>query len=128
MCEFAQLERGELHLCGAAATEDVHVGHGGSLQALIDVIGDFGDEQVVSVFGEDAGDVQGDVAVTEHRYLLSLQRPGAGIVGVTVVPGDEVGSAVGAVQVDALNVQRCVVNGSGREDNGVVVLAQVGEG
>ena len=34
VCEFAQLERGELHLCGAAATEDVHVGHGGSLQTL----------------------------------------------------------------------------------------------
>ena len=80
------------------------------------------------MLGEDAGDVQGDVAVTEHRHLLSLQRPGAGVVGVTVVPGDEVGSTVGAVQVDALNVQRCVVNGSGREDNGVVVLAQVGEG
>ena len=49
VCEFAQLKRGELHLCGAAATEDVHVSYGGgSLQALVDVVGDFGDEQVVS--------------------------------------------------------------------------------
>ena len=106
----------------------MHVGHGGSLQALVDVVGDFGDEQVVSVLGEDAGDVQGDVAVTEHCNLLSFERPGAGVVGVAVVPGDEVGCTVGAVQVDTLNVQRCVVDGAGREDNGVVVLAQVGEG
>ena len=32
VCEFAQLKRGELHLCGAAATEDVHIGHGGAFR------------------------------------------------------------------------------------------------
>ena len=128
VCEFAQLERGELHLCGAAATEDVHVGHGGSLQTLVDVVGDFGDEQVVSVLGEDAGDVQGDVAVTEHCNLLSFERPGAGVVGVAVVPGDEVCCAVGAVQVDAFNVQGCIKNRAGCENDGVVVFAQVSEG
>ena len=80
------------------------------------------------MLGEDAGDVQGDVAVTEHRNLLSFERPGAGVVGVAVVPGDEVCCAVGAVQVNTLNVEGCIKNRAGCEDDGVVVFAQVCEG
>ena len=44
---------------------------------------------------------------------------------MTVVPGDEVGGAEAAVQLDAGDVQRGVVDGPGGEDHGVVVALQV---
>ena len=74
-----------------------------------------------------AGDVEGDVADAEDGDLLGLQRPGARDVGVAVVPGDEVGGAVGAVEVDAGDVEGAVGVGAGGEDDGVVEVAQVVE-
>src|SRR5699024_9309094 len=51
--------------------------------------------------------------------------PGAGVVGVAVVPGHEVGGAVGAVQLDAGDREVGVLEGAGGEDDRVVVAAQV---
>ena len=48
-------------------------------------------------------------------------------VGVAVVPGDEVGGAVRAGQVDARDVERGVADRAGREDHGVVALLQLVE-
>ena len=90
--------------------------------------GDFGDQQVVGVLGQDAGHVQGHVAVAEHGNFLGLQRPFTGDVRVAVVPGHEVRAAVGTVQLDARDVQVRVLDGAGGEDDGVVVGAQVLDG
>ena len=67
---------------------------GDSLRVAADVRGDLGGHEVVGVLGQDAGDVQGDVADADDGDLLGAQVPGARVVGVTVVPGDEVGAAV----------------------------------
>ena len=48
-------------------------------------------------------------------------------VGVAVVPGDEVGGAVRAGQIDAGDVERGVADRAGREDHGVVALPQLVE-
>ena len=127
VAELAQLQRGELDLGRAPAGEHVHVGDRRGREDLVDVGRDLGRQQVVGVLGEDAGDVERDVAGAEHGDLAGLERPGARDVGVAVVPGDEVGRAVGPGQVDAGDVEVGVADGAGGEDHGVVELAQVVE-
>lgn len=124
---LAQFERGELGLSRAATSEDVHLECLVGLEAFVDVGGDFGGEQFVAGLGENACDVEGDVADAEDGDLLGLEGPGAGDVGVAVVPGDEVGGTVAAVEVDAGDVQCAVRVGSGGEDDGVVEATQVVE-
>ncbi|NIL78611.1 hypothetical protein RhoFasB10_04789 [Rhodococcus sp. B10] len=92
-------------------------------EAFVDVGGDFGGEEFVAGFGEDAGDVEGDVADAEDGDFFGVEGPGAGDVGVAVVPGDEVGGAVAAVEVDAGDVEGAVGVGAGGEDDGVVEAA-----
>ncbi len=94
--EFAQLERRELGLRRTTATEDVHLDGLVVLQTLVDVRRNLRRQQLVAGLGEHAGDVERDVADTEDGDLLRLERPGARHVGVTVVPGHEVGGAVAA--------------------------------
>ena len=125
VAELAQFHRGELHLGGAAATKDVHVGDGRGLQPLVDVVRDLGDKHVVGVLGQHPRHIQCHVAVANDGDLLGGQRPFARHIRVPVVPGHEVGPAVGALQLDAGDVQVCVLDGAGREDDGVVVLLQV---
>src|SRR5690606_1960323 len=127
VAELAQLHRRELDLGRAAPSEDVDVGGGVLLEALVDVVGDLGDEQLVGGLGQDARDVQPDVADAEDGDLLGvrLEVPLPIDVRVPVVPGDEVRSAEQAVQVDARDVQVAVAAGAGGEDDGVVELAQV---
>ena len=100
---------------------------GDAREAPVHVVRDLGDQQVLGVLGEHAGHVERHVAVADHRDLRGLERPGARHVRVPVVPGDEVGGAVGAVQLDARDVQVRVADGAGGEDDRVVVLAQVVE-
>jgi hypothetical protein len=126
--QLAQLQRGELDLGRAAAAEDVHVRDRGVLQAGVNVVRDFGDQQVVGVLGQHARHVQGHVAVADDGDFLGVQRPFAGDVGVAVVPGHEVGAAVGAVEFDARDVQVRVLDGAGGEDDGVVVRTEVLDG
>ncbi len=123
--QLPQLHRAELRLRRAAAAEDVDLHRLVGLQALVDVRRDLGRQQLVGGLGEDARDVQGDVADTEDGDLLRLQRPGAREVRVAVVPGDELGGTVGAVEVDAGDRQRPVGRGAGGEDHAVVEGAQV---
>ena len=126
--QLTQLQGGELDLGGAAAAEDVHVRDRGLLQPLVHVARDLRDQHVVRVLGEHPRHVQRHVAVADHRDLLGLQRPRARVVRVAVVPGHEAGRAVGAVQVRAGNVQRGVVDGTGGEDDGVVVGEELAQG
>ena len=103
MRELAQLQGGELDLRGTAAAKDVHIGHGRRFQPFVHILGNFGDEQIIGMLGEHTCNIQRHVAVTKHRDFLRVQRPGARVIGVTVIPRDEVGGTIGTVQVDALN-------------------------
>ena len=123
--ELARLERRELRLRGAAAAEDVHVRRARGLQALVHVRRDLGAQQLVGALGEHAGDVEGDVAVADHGHGLRVELPGAGVVGVPVVPGHEVGRAVGALELDAGDPELRVLERAGRVDHRVVVGAEV---
>ena len=73
------------------------------------------------MLGEDAGDVQGDVAVADDGDGCRVQRPLAREVRVAVVPADEVGGPERALGVDAGNVEVGVADRAGGEDDGVVV-------
>lgn len=128
MVEFAQFERGELGLGRAAASEDVNLDGLVVLEALVDVGGDLGRQQFVAGLGENAGDVECNVADAEDGDLLGFERPRTRYVGVAVVPGDEVGRAVAAVEFDARDAERTVGIGAGGEDDRVVERLQVVEG
>ena len=106
----------------------MHVGDRGGGQDLGDVGGDLGDHEVGGVLGQDARDVQGHIAHADDGDLLGAQVPGARVVGVAVVPGDEVGAAVALGGVGAGDVQGGVGVGAGGEDQGVVVLVELGHG
>src|SRR5699024_9406002 len=97
-------------------------------QAILDVRGDLGGTQVVDVLRKHPGNIEGDVTVADDRDLLRLQRPGAGHIGVTVVPGDEVRRAVGTGQVDTGAVEIGVPARAAGVEDGVVVCAQVRHG
>ena len=100
-----------------------------ALRPRVDVVGDLGDELLVGGLGEHTSDVEADVADAEHGDRLGggVERPVAGYVGVAVVPVDEVGRAVRALEVDAGDVEVAVGARAGREDDGVVELLQVVE-
>ena len=76
---------------------------------------------------EHARDVDGDVAVADHHGALGRDEVDlqAGVVGVAVVPADELGRGVRAGQVFAGDAQRAVHRRAGRVDDRVVVLQQV---
>lgn len=78
------------------------------------------------MLGQHARDVQAHVAHADDRHLAGGQVPGARVVGVSVVPGHEVGAAVGLRGVDAGDVEGCVSVRAGGEDEGVVVLVELG--
>ena len=128
MVEFAQFERRELGLGRAAASEDVNLDGLVVLETLVDVRGDFGRQQFVTGLGENAGDVERNVAHAEDGDLLGLERPRTRHVGVAVVPGDEVGRAIAAVEFDTRDAERAVGVGAGGEDDRVVERLQVVEG
>ena len=94
----------------------------------LDVAGDLRGHEVVGELGEHPGHVEGDVADAEHGDFLRLERPGARHVGVPVVPGDEVGRPVGALEVDAGNVEGGVPVRAGRDDDRVVGGGQLLDG
>src|SRR5699024_1327024 len=78
--------------------------------------------------GQDAGNVPGHVAVADDGDFAGRQVPVLVRVRVGVVPGHEVRAAVGAVQVDARDVQVRVLLGAGGDDDRVVAGAQVIKG
>lgn len=124
--EFFEFEWGEFGLGWAAASEDVDfVGLVGG-ECVVDVVGDFGGVEFVGGFGEDAGDVEGDVADADDGYLFGLEVPGALEVGVAVVEADEFAGAVGVFA--AGDGQGSITGGAGGEDDGVVVVAEFVDG
>ena len=78
--------------------------------------------------GEDAGDVERDIAVADHRRRRDVQRRRElGEIGMAVIPADEGGRADHAGQIVARNAERPVVRRAGREDHRVVEAEQFGD-
>jgi hypothetical protein len=76
--------------------------------------------------GEDARDVERDIAVADHHDAGRVERRvQVGEIGVAIIPADEGGAADHAVQVGAGNVERPVVRRAGREDDRVVKFDQL---
>jgi hypothetical protein len=116
VAEFAQFRRRELHLCRPAADEQVDVLRTVGFDAVIDVVRDLGDEQLIGGLGQHAGHVEGDIAGAKHRDRLGLERPFGVDVWVPVIPGHKIGGAIRTAQVDAGDLDPVVLVGTGRED------------
>ena len=105
----------------------MHVGDWRLLQALINIGRDVGRQHVKWVLSQHARDIQSHIAIAKHGNLLSLKRPGARVVRVTVIPGYEVGGAVRTSKVNARDVQIGVLDRAGCENYRVIVLFDVVE-
>lgn len=78
----------------------------------------------MGVLDEHARDVQCDVSCTDHGDRSRLQRPLLRDIRVAGVPRDEVGSAERPRQIDPRDVKRRIADRAGRDDDGVVSIAQ----
>ena len=125
MPSVAQLQRRELHLGRATATEHVHVGDRILSKGLGHVGRNLRLEHILGVLGQDASHVQRHVADAQDGNLAGLQRPRARVVRVAVIPGHEVGGAVRLGQVHARNIERVIAVRTRRNDDRVVVVTQV---
>ena len=130
VAELAQLHRGELDLRRAAAGEDVDVLGGVGLAARrrrcagISVTS-CSSAVLASMRATSRPTLPTPSTATDSA--CGLEVPVARGVGVAVVPGDEVGGAERALEVDAGDVEVAVGAGAGREDHRVVELLQVVE-
>ena len=95
-------------------------------QHLDRVVGRIGDRQLRRRQREHPRDVDRDVAGADDDHLLGLQvHLQAAVVGVAVVPGDELGRGVRAAQVLARDPEPLVDRGPERVADDVVVLEQL---
>ena len=98
------------------------------LQRCIDIIRDLGNQQLVGGLGQDAGDVEGDIAHTDDGDGLCREIPVALKVGVAVIKAHEFACAVVALKILSWNAHALIGGGAGGEDDGVVILAQLLDG
>ena len=105
----------------------MHIGDGRRLEPLEHIVGHLSRHQVFRVLRKHSGDIERHVAVADDRDLFGLERPFTRHIGVPVVPGDEVCGTVGAIEVDALDLEWRVLRSACREDHCVVVALEVVE-
>ena len=125
--QLAQLQRGERRLQWPAPADDHHFVDPARTQRLQSVIGDVGECQHFGVSHQNAGDVDGDVAVANNnspgtrqigRHLLEVR--------MRVVPAHEIDGGDAARQVLTGNVQRFVGLRADGVDDCVVLLGEFG--
>ncbi len=125
LTEGQQFRIGVGGLGGSAPSHDDDLADVRRAQGGDGVIGHVGLRQLVRVGDQCPRDVEGDVAVADDHRAFAGQVEGAvGVVGVPVVPGDELGGGVRAGQVLAGHVQVPVGGGTDGVDHGVVVREQ----
>ncbi len=96
LTELEQLGVRESGLRGAAPAEDHDLGDAAGGEHLERVVGGVGGRQLLWCEHEHACDVQCDVAVSDHHCALGREQIELqlGVVGVAVVPADELGGRV----------------------------------
>src|SRR3954452_11972033 len=124
--ELAELRARERRLRRAAAAEHDDLADVGGAQAVERVVGDVGALELGRRAHEDPRDVRGDVAVADDDRALGGQVPlEVAVVGVAVVPADELGRRPAAWQVLAGDAERLVGLGARRVDDGAVVAHEL---
>ena len=121
MAELAELLGSHRDLVRPAPAEHVDGADRRVLQRLERPPDDVGAGELGPRLGEDAGDVERDIAVADHRRRADAERRiEIREIGMAVIPADEGGGADDPGQVAAGNIERPVVRGAGGQDDGVV--------
>ena len=91
------------------------------------VVGGVGGGELGRGEHEHAGDVERDVAVADHDRALGREEVEleVGVVGMAVVPADELGRGVRAGEVFAGDAERTVDGRAGGVDDRVVVVEEI---
>jgi hypothetical protein len=124
--ELAQLGRGERGLGGAAAPAHHDLAHRRRAQRLDGVVGGVGGPQVGLGEQQHPCDVEGDVAVADHDGALGGEVGiESDVVGVAVVPTDEVDRGEAAREVLARDPEAALGLRADRVEHRVVALEQL---
>jgi len=127
LAELDQLGVRERGLGGAAARNHDDLADAGVADRLDRGVGGVGRRELLGRQREHPGDVDGDVAGADHdRALAGEVELEPVVVGVAVVPGDELGGGPGAGQVLAGDVHAPVGLGADGVDDRVVEAGEVG--
>ena len=127
LAHLVDLGIGERRLHGAAPPEQVHLLDPALAQGLERIVGDVGRGQLFRRPAEHARHVDGHVADADHgRALLREIELTVSVVGVAVVPGDELGGRMAPLEILAGNPHAPVGLGAGGVDDLVVVPAEIG--
>ena len=122
-----QLGQRERRVRGTAAGGDHHFTHLRGAQGRQRVVGDVGAGQLIGVGGEDARDVEGDVAVAHEDDPFVAQVDGQpGEVRVAVDPRHHLGGGRGARQSHPVDIEAPVIGRADGVEHGVVMCQQIG--
>ena len=125
LVEFAQLHRGEGSLQRAASADHEDLFDTPVVQRIERMVGDVGGRQHVRVADQDAGHIEGHVAVADHHRASTGQvRGDLTEVRMGVVPPDEVDGGHAPRQIFTRNAQQAVGLGADRVDHGVVPVGE----
>ena len=129
LAELEDLGVRERGLRRPAAAEHDDLGDRAVAQHLERVVGDVGHRELVVGQREHARDVGRDVPVADDDGGLAAEvELEVAVVGVAVVPGDELRRGPAAREVLALDAQPAVGRGAERVDDRVVAVAQLLDG
>ena len=121
MAELAQLLGRHRDLVRAAPAEHMDVADRRIAEQREGVGDDVRADELGRRLGQDAGDVERDIAVADHRRRRNVERRiEVGEFGMAVIPADERGRADHAGQVAARNLERPIGGRAGGEDHRIV--------
>ncbi len=113
-------------LVGATSPADEDAPHARGRQRIERMVDDVRSGELLGGLGEDARDVERDIAIADHRYRCAVEGRGeVGMVGVAIVPADERGRSDHAGEVCAGNAERAIGGCAGRDHHRVVEAAQL---
>ncbi len=126
IAQLAQLGVGEGGLGGSAAADDDDLLDLAVLEHVERVVGGVGERELGVREREHAGDVERDVAVADDKRARHREvELELAMVGVAVVPADEVGRGPTAGERFTGDAERPVGGRAGGVDDGVVALKQL---
>src|SRR5207237_10399610 len=109
LAELLQLWRREGRLSRSPPSEHDDLAEAGASDRVDRVVARVGRRQLLACPREHAGDIDGNVAVPDHHGPLDLQiEPDVLVVGMAVVPGNELGGRPGSRQILAGNAETLV--------------------